>query len=409
MFFPQSCFGFTSYRLIIIRLGLVKVATVHCAYQHRGGEDSVVEDEERLLETMGDEVFRFRRSNSLIHAVSRFDLAFRTLWSHEAAISFDRFLTRVKPDVVHVHNTFPLISPSVYWISSRAKVPVVQTLHNFRLMCPQAMFLREGRVCEDCNGKLPWRGALRGCYRQSVVQSSVLASMVSVHRFAGTWRNKVTRYIALNEFCRRKFVEGGLPADRIVIKPNFVDFPAPAQAQRDGFLFVGRLSPEKGVSVLMDACRRVNAIRVKVAGTGPDADLLVGVAGVTALGSLSSEHVREQMTAAVALVLPSIWYENFPRTLVEAMGCGLPVIASRLGALAELVEDGVTGLLFQPGDAADLAEKLTWARSNPEAMLEMGRQARMRYDSRYTASENYTQLISIYSDAIAEVRREADR
>lgn len=388
---------------------MLKVLTVHAAYQHRGGEDSVVDSEEGMLVSNGHEVQRFSRDNSSINEMGRISLLGRTFWSHEAASDFKNHLAAFKPDIVHVHNTFPLVSPAIYWVASSARVPVVQTLHNFRLMCPQAMFLREGKVCEDCNGKLPWRGALRGCYRQSVVQSSVLASMVSMHRFAGTWRNKVSRYIALNEFCRRKFIEGGLPANRIVIKPNFVDFPAPAQAQRDGFLFVGRLSPEKGVSVLMDACRRVDAIRVKVAGTGPDADLLVGVAGVTALGSLSSEHVREQMTAAVALVLPSIWYENFPRTLVEAMGCGLPVIASRLGALAELVEDGVTGLLFQPGDAADLAEKLTWARSNPEAMLEMGRQARMRYDSRYTASENYTQLISIYSDAIAEVRREADR
>ena len=290
---------------------------------------------------------------------------------------------------------------ALYWAASSAGVPVVQTLHNFRLLCPQAMFLRDGKVCEDCLGKVPWRGAVRGCYRGSKAQSSVLASMVTLHRALGTWQNKVTRYIALNDFCRNKFIEGGLPADRIVVKPNFVDFDAPAVAARSGFLFVGRLSAEKGVDVLVEAIRVLDGAKMRVAGTGPESGLLPGVAGLEALGALAGEAVRVEMSQAMALVLPSIWYENFPRTLVEAFGCGLPVIASRIGALAELVQDGITGLLFEPGNARDLSDKMRWAQAYPAQMAKMGRNARALYEAEFTAERNYAQLMQIYKDAVA--------
>jgi glycosyltransferase involved in cell wall biosynthesis len=228
--------------------------------------------------------------------------------------------------------------------------------------------------------------------------------MVTVHRALGTWQNKVTRYITLNEFCRGKFIEGGLPAERIVIKPNFVDFDAPAATARRGFLFVGRLSSEKGVDVLTAAHRQVQGSSLRVAGTGPDDHLLANVPGLAALGALSMEQVRTEMSAATALVLPSIWYENFPRTLVEAFGCGLPVIASRIGALAELVKDGKTGLLFETGSTEDLARKMRWSLENPDAMAVMGRNARTLYEAEFTAERNYQQLMTIYQDAIDEVK-----
>lgn len=381
-----------------------RVLTVHAAYQHRGGEDSVIDSEETLLREHGHDVHRFARNNADIAAMGKADLVVRTLWSREAARAFGRELERFRPDVIHVHNTFPLISPSIYWVAERYGVPVVQTLHNFRLLCPQAMFLREGRVCEDCLGHLPWRGAVRGCYRGSVAQSTVLAGMLGIHRYIGTWRDRVTRYIALNEFCRRKFIQGGLPSERIVVKPNFVDFPAPLERRRDGLLFVGRLSPEKGVAILAEALALDASIHLAVAGSGEEADRISVVPGVAMLGSLTGEEIRERMSGAVALVLPSIWYENFPRTLVEAMACSLPVIASRIGALAELVEDGVTGLLFEPGDPADLSRKMRWAIDHPERVRQMGQTARQRYDTNYTAERNYIQLADIYTEAIAARR-----
>lgn len=384
----------------------LRILVCHNRYQLRGGEDAVCESEVELLRKHGHQVQLFERSNADLNEGSKLSAAAEAIWSKDSGHAFRAVLAEFRPQVIHVHNTFAKISPAIYWEASRVGVAVVQTLHNFRLMCPQAMFLRDGKVCEDCLGKLPWRGAVRGCYRGSVAQSAVLASMVTVHRAIGTWQNKVTRYIALNEFCRRKFIEGGLPAERIVIKPNFVDFDAPPVGNREGFLFVGRLSTEKGIETLVAAARQVDGIGIRVAGTGPEAHLLDGVPGMQALGALDGDAVRRQMSSSVALVLPSIWYENFPRTLVEAMACGLPIIASRIGALADLVDDGVSGLLFEAGNAADLAEKLRWARDNPEALRAMGIRAREIYEEKFTARQNYVQLMAIYEEAMDQAKKD---
>ena len=381
-----------------------KVLLVHNHYQQRGGEDAVVGAEREMLITHGITVNFFGKHNDEIGQLSHIQLAVTTFWSSIIANEFETLILRTEPDVIHVHNTFPLISPSLYWAAARAGVPIIQTLHNFRLACPQAMFLRNGKVCEDCLGNIPWRSVWHGCYRNSRLQSAVLAGMLTFHRAIHTWDSKVTRYIALNDFCRNKFIEAGLPPERIVVKPNFVDFPAPEVGARNGFLFVGRLSTEKGLEVLVQAMAVLEGAALRVAGTGPESHRLAGVAGLVPLGALSGDNIRLEMVASAALILPSIWYENFPRTLVEAFACGLPVIASRIGALAELVKDGVTGLLFEPGNANDLANKMRWAQQHPDEMATMGLNARKQYEAEFTADRNYHQLMAIYADAIAEVK-----
>lgn len=385
-----------------------RVLMVHNAYQQRGGEDAVCDAEFALLAARGHAVQLFSRHNDDIAGQSRVALAAQTVWSTRTTDELARVIDDFRPDVIHAHNTFPLISPSLYWAAGRAGVPVVQTLHNFRLMCPQAMLLREGRVCEDCVGRLPWRGVVRGCYRGSVAQSGVLAGAVTLHRALGTYQHKVTRYVALNRFCRDKFVQGGLPAERIRIKPNFIEsHDRPAWAHRHGGLFVGRLSAEKGLDVLAGAVHRLGRNPVSVVGGGELAPLAIEAFGERYLGFRQIDDILALMRDALYLVVPSIWYENFPRTIVEAFSCGLPVIASRIGALAEIVTDGVTGLLFEPGNAEDLARKLQWAEDHPEAMCEMGRAARAAYDSHYTPERNYQQLMEIYVDAIEHVRQGA--
>ncbi|MFZ5576454.1 MAG: glycosyltransferase family 4 protein [Pseudomonadota bacterium] len=379
-----------------------RVLVVHNAYQHRGGEDTVVEAEIALLRIHGHEVETYFRSNDDVRGMSAPALARQTVWSSRTVSELEALLQRFRPSVIHVHNTFPLVSPSLYWAAARAGIPVVQTLHNFRLLCLNALFLREGKVCEDCMGRLPWRGVARACYRGSRAASAALASMLTLHRVLGTYQSKVARYIALNEFCRAKFIEGGLPAGRVVVKPNFVDFPAPEPGPRAGLLFVGRLSAEKGIATLAAAMATLTGASLRVAGDGPEATLLDGVPGVLRLGSLPGDAVRAEMARATALVVPSIWYENFPRTIVEAFACGLPVIASRLGALADIVTDGETGLLFEPGDPRDLAAKLAWAQANPERMAEMGRRARAQYEAEFSVEVNYRRLIAIYAEAVAE-------
>lgn len=384
----------------------LRVLVAHNSYQMRGGEDTVVDAEMALLRSRGHPVTEYRRHNDELRRMRTLDAALDTLWSRKTGRDLDRLVAEARPDVIHAHNTFPLISPSLYWAASRHGIPVVQTLHNFRLLCPQATFLRDGKVCEDCIGKTPWPAVAHGCYRGSRSQSAGVSTMVTVHRALGTWQHKVARYIVLNEFCRRKFIEGGLPADRIAIKPNFAEFVPPSNAERSGFLYVGRLSPEKGVSVLAAAVLHTPGFAIKVAGDGPDASLLEGIGGIERIGTVSSAQVRDLMCRAVALVMPSIWYENLPRTLVEAYGCALPVIASRIGALAELVVDGVTGLLFEPGGGDDLAEKLCWAQAHPAEMAAMGRRARVRFEESFTPEKNYEQLMSIYRAARSQLSKD---
>ena len=382
----------------------LRILLVHNAYQQRGGEDSVVDAELELLRNHGHTVELFFRTNDALHEMSRVNAAVHTIWSTEVERAFETLVRSFKPDVVHAHNTFPLISPAIYWVADRMHVPVVQTLHNFRLMCPQAMFLRDGKVCEDCLGKVPWRGALRGCYRGSRLQSTVLAGMLALHRAIGTWENKVTRYIALNEFCRRKFIECGLPGERIVVKPNFVDFEVPSDVARSGFLFVGRLSAEKGVGVLVGTAALMRDAQLRIAGEGPNTALVDGVKGIKLLGKLSKDVVRHEMNMAVAVVVPSICYETFGVVVVEAFASSTPVIASRIESLPNLVIDRVTGLLFEPGNSKDLADQMLWAREHPEQMAEMGRNARALYEAEFSAERNYQQLMAIYQEAMAAVK-----
>ncbi len=333
--------------------------------------------------------------------------AVSTIWSRRSESDANSLCKTFRPELIHIHNTFPLISPSVYWVAACNKIPVVQTLHNFRLLCPQAVFLREGKVCEDCLGKLPWRAVTRKCYRDSTMQSALVAGMLVAHRIIGTYHNKVTRYIALNDFCRRKYIEGGLPAEQIHIKPNFVASAAlPDWTSRRGGLFVGRLSTEKGLDVLVEAVKILGTTGIEVIGNGP---LMVRTAvafGEQYLGFRSLDEIMARMRSALFLIVSSICYENSPRTIVEAFSCGLPVIASRLGALVGIIQDGVTGLLFNPGDARDLAAKIAWAESHPEKMLVMGRAARVEYEARYTPERNYKMLIEVYEDAISATHEE---
>lgn len=380
----------------------MRIVFTHNVYQQRGGEDSVVDDEVQLLRANGHEVELYRRDNHDLASMGKLAAVRDTLWSMRTQQEVKAVLKRFRPDIIHTHNTFPLISPSIYWTAAKCHVPVVQTLHNFRLLCPQAMLLREGKVCEDCVGKLPWRGVARRCYRGSLPQSAALASMLVLHHGLGTYAGKVTRYIALNDFCREVFVRGGLPAKRLSVKPNFVADPGLGTAARAGFLYVGRLSAEKGIATLADALAAAPSQQCEVIGTGPEERVIGKLPNVKMAGWQQGDYVAERMKNSLALVLPSLCYENFPRTLVEAFACSLPVIASRLGAMAALIQDGETGLLFEPGNAKNLAAKLAWAQAHPDAMRGMGEAARREYESKYTPLRNLDMLLAIYREAIAE-------
>jgi glycosyltransferase involved in cell wall biosynthesis len=392
----------------------LKVLVVHCLYQFKGGEDSVMESEVELLRAAGHDVRVYLRNNKEANTLPAWRLAADAIWSTQASQELKALIDLWRPDVMHVHNTVLRISPSVYWAAHAAGIPVVQTLHNFRLACIGALFLRDGQICEDCLGNLPWRGVVRGCYRQSIPQSAVLAATVTLHRGLGTYQQRVDRYITLTEFGRAKFVQSGLPADKISVKPNFVEWREPPPAiPRAGGMFVGRLSEEKGIDVLLKALKTLETMpqpsgasprQFAVLGTGPLENEASQQLGESHLGFQTVDKVMAHMERSLFMVLPSICYEGFPRTIVEAFACGLPVIASRLGSMAELIEDHKTGLLFDPGNSEDLAQKLAWAYAHPQEMLAMGQQARQSYETHFTPQRNLEQLLDIYRQAMASGR-----
>lgn len=388
----------------------LRVLFVHTRYTQPGGEDVVFAAEAALLRSRGHEVVTWEENNAELMGVNALRAAAETVWSVRAQRRLRALLRDVRPDVVHFHNTFLRMSPAVYPTCREADVPVIQTLHNFRIVCPGSLLMRRGKPCEDCLGRtLPWPGIRHGCWQGSPARSAVVAAMIGVHRLVGSW-DFVDVYVALTEFARAKFVEGGLPADRIVVKPNFVDpDPGPRDRAPGSFaLFVGRLSPEKGVVTLLEAWTRFAGIPLRIVGSGPLLEEVRrradGMPDVEVMGPLDRDRVLAAMKRTRFLVFPSECYENFPLAIAEAFACGLPVVASRLGAMAELVEDGRTGLLFEPGNPDDLAAKVDWAWTHPERMAEMGREARREYERQYTAERNYETLMDIYARAMTARR-----
>jgi glycosyltransferase involved in cell wall biosynthesis len=388
----------------------MKIALVHNTYQQMGGEDRVFEQERRMLEAAGHQVIAFTRSNHAAEAYSgvrRLNLAAATVWNSYSRGDFKRLLAREKPDVVHVHNTFMMISPSIYSVCRQAEIPVVQTLHNFRLLCPGANFFRSGKVCEECLEHSVWRGVRHGCYRQSRMATATVALMLDYHHRCKTWINTVTYFVALSEFARGRFIAGGLPADRIVVKPNFVDpDPGPGPQERDYAVFVGRFSPVERMRTILGAWERLdNRIPLLIIGGGPEREEIEAEArrrnltAIRFLGVLPNPQTIATIRAARFLVFPSEWYENFPVTIAEAFACETPVVCSALGSMKEIVTDGVTGLHFSSGDPMSLAEKAALAWASPARMREMGAAARREYLARYTVEQNYSQLIGIYHEA----------
>jgi glycosyltransferase involved in cell wall biosynthesis len=381
----------------------VRILQLHNLYRQEGGEDVAVHSERELLRACGHSVDLLEARNSeILGLTGKVKASLSTIYSPGAKERVAARIAAVQPDVVHVHNFFPLLSPSIYYACSEAGVPVVQTLHNYVLICPNGQLLRDGHVCEDCLGsQVPWRSVLHGCYRGGRAGSVAVTTMLATHRFLETWEKKVDAYIALTDFSREKLIEGGLPANKISVKPNFAPDAGRASGRRGNFgLFVGRLSREKGIATLLSAWERVDGkAPLKVAGDGPLAEHVARAgseARIDYLGMQPRDEVRKLMEEAAFLVLPSIWYEGFPMVIVEAFSVGLPVIASNLGSMATLVEHRRTGLHFRPGDAEDLAAKIDWAVNHPEEMARMGHEARKEYLAKYTPEHNYEMLMEIY-------------
>jgi glycosyltransferase involved in cell wall biosynthesis len=336
------------------------------------------------------------------------DVGLKTIWSLQSFSEMRRLFKRHRPRVAHFHNTFPLISPAAYYAARAEGVAVVQTLHHFRILCANAVFYRDGQVCEACMGRaVAWPAIAKGCYHNSRSATAAVAAMSAIHRAVGTWTRSIDRYIALTEFGRDKFVNGGLPAERIDVKPNFIQSASgPGDHSGKYAAYIGRLSAEKGIETLLEGWGHLGeAIPLKIAGDGPLAPLVKEAAAqnpaIEWLGSRSPAEVAALIGDAAFVVVPSRCYEMFPRVLVEAFAKGTPVIVAGFGAMATIVEDGRTGLFFRPGDGKDLARKVQTLISDISIQTKMQSATRSEYEKKFTADANYDVLMEVYDRASA--------
>lgn len=389
----------------------MRILLLHNYYRQRGGEDVVVEAEKRLLEEKGHEVVLVKADNNKIGGLRTVGTAFSAIYSFSSRKLVSESIRKFLPDIVHVHNFFPLLSPSVLDACKKAEVPVVQTLHNFRLICPGALLFRDGSPCEKCmDMSVPWPAVIYRCYRRSYMQTFALAAMIATHKFFGTWLRLVDAFIALTEFQKKKFVNAGLPEERIYLKPNFIldkYVRKNATARKRYALYVGRVSKEKGADRLIEAYIH-HGLRfpLKVAGEGPLLPELkekVKSAGlcniIEFLGFKSRGEVASLMSECSFIVFPSVCYEGLPITIIEAFAKGAPVLASGIGSMLETVKNGQTGLHFMPGEAGEITKKISWAATHPEEMEQMGKMARLEFDKHYSQDANYVRLLSIYHKA----------
>jgi glycosyltransferase involved in cell wall biosynthesis len=394
----------------------MNILLVHNYYKLSGGEDKVFESERNLLQDAGHTVLVYERHNRYIRIDSlhsKIRTAIETIWSKKSFRDIMFILKTKKPDIVHFHNTFPLISPAAYHACSTHGVPVVQTLHNYRIICPTSILYRNSKICEDClNTCFPYPAIFHRCYRGSFSQSAVVSLMLFYHNILKTYLKQVTFFISLTDFARNKFIEGGLPENKLFVKPNFVYPPSISDGSKQPYaLFVGRLSSEKGLLTLLRAWSQCKGLTLKIIGEGPCKNYYkrlaqsMNISDIEWIGYKPYDDVLTAMNHSKFLTFPSECYENFPRVVVEAFACGAPVISSNIGSTAEIVNNGKTGLHFKDGNAADLAAKLQWAWQHHSELLKMGKEARKEYERKYSPEINYKKLIAIYKSAISASHR----
>jgi glycosyltransferase involved in cell wall biosynthesis len=384
----------------------MRVGIFHNRYLQRGGEDTASDAEAALLAKAGHEVHRFTVENRDAVAGSRLGplkVGLEAHWNPETPRQVDAFLDAHPLDVAHVHNFFPVLSPSLHWALARRGVPVVQTLHNYRLLCANGMLMREGRPCEECVTRGPWNALRHGCYRGSRAQTAVWARATAHHRKRGTWEDAVALFTTPSEFARRKLLQAGLAPEKLVVKPYPVEDPGPPAPPGEGAVFVGRLSPEKGVDLLLEAWRAQGGAPLSIVGGGPEEARLraqaAGIPGVRFLGAQDHARALAAIAAAAFAVVPSRWYEIFPMAALEALACGRALVVPEETALAEIVELGRTGLHFTFADAADLARACAELLRAPAFTRALGAEARATYEELYAPEPALARLEAVYAAA----------
>ena len=387
----------------------MKILFIHNKYKQPGGEDVAVELETAVLIKKGHEVKTIFFDNIAIGGFfSKIAAGFRSIYNFSSAREISKIILQFKPDVVHIHNLFFVASPSVINAANRHKIPVILTLHNYRLICANALLMRNNEVCELCTQKkFPIAGIRYKCYRNSAAESGLVTAITGIHKIRGTWKNKVSTYITLNEFSRSKLLYSSLrlPEHKMIIKPNFVPDPGEGNNARENFfLFAGRVAKEKGVLMLTQAFAAMPENKIIIVGDGPERKSLQkefkSYDNIYFAGQMGKKQVIEFMKKCKAVICPSIWYEGAPFTIIEAFSTGTPVIASRLGSMVETIIDGFNGLHFTAGDAEDLRKKIELFIKETEEHTMFYRNARQTFLEKYHEDIHYDAVLKIYQDAI---------
>ena len=389
----------------------MKILVIHNRYQIRAGEDAVFEKEVNLLQQYGHEVATWVVDNQHIDSrglLNKLSLGINTIWSLKSYREMSRRIRDFKPDIVHVHNILPLLSPSIFYACQFQKTPIVQTLHNYRLGCPVATFFREGQVCEDCLKQSLWSGIYYGCYRNSRLQTGTIATMLQVHRYLGTWKNQVDGYIAVSQFLKDKVIQVGISPAKIYVKPNFVTLTSSSLENIEFgsyYLYVGRLVEEKGILWLLETYKGMNPkYPLMIVGEGDLVELVkdytVNNPMIRYVGVQSKEQVLVWMRGAIALIFPSLWYECCPLTIIEAYSQNLPVVGTNLGAMLELIKSRQTGLFFEKFNVESFKEQIIYIESDLERWLNTKKNLRSFVDNLFFRELNYKFLIDIYQKVI---------
>lgn len=399
----------------------MKIIAVHNYYQNRGGEDQLFEDEAKLLESLGHDIYWHTKHSDSIKERNLLGVAVETVWNGRSYREMLKVIDEHSPDVIHSVNTFPLFSPSIFYAARKRNIPFVATIQNYRYFCAQAMCFRNGKACEACLGKLPWRAVRYGCYKNNLAGSAVVASMQLLHQRLSSWQKYIDVICVASDFSKGKLVQAGMDASQMIIKPNFVVDDPGFQPGDGGYAaFVGRISDEKGTNTLIDAWRsmvdRGIEIPLKIVGDGPDTEdvkkLVESSPHVEWFGHLPNEEVFRVVGNAACLIFPSTGYESLPKTLIEAMAVGTPVVGSNIGSIPEIVMDQKTGYLYPAGDANALAEcAMKFFDDSGKAIANDSMRAACRemFDAKFTSNANYEQLLNIYKEAIRRRQNASQR
>lgn len=394
----------------------MKILLVHNKYKQAGGEDAVFRSESKLLKKNGHEVEEMLFDNKYIDSkIDQLLCGIQAIYNFTSARIIQKIINEFHPDVIHVHNFTPILSPSVFFVANRNNTPIILTLHNYRLLCPSAtLFYNDSIYEKSIRSLFPFDAILKGVYRKSIFQTAIIVFVTFIHTILGTWRNRVDKYITLTQFAKSKFKNSRLAIadEKLVVKPNFVECHVGNQYERENyFLYVGRLTEEKGIRTLLNASL-AHDFKLVIIGDGDLRKLVEETAeidrNITYLGFQKPESVLHYLKSCKALIFPSIWYEGFPMTILEAFSTRTIVLASRIGGMVEIIQDKINGRHFEVGNSKDMIAKIIDISEHPEQSKKIAENGYNTYLENYTPEKNYVQLTNIYYRAIAE-RKEKEK